>query len=103
MLIRVDQESALDAPGRANRLPSIDLLRGLVIVLMALDHSRDYFGFAPFDPLDLGRTTPLWFMTRWVTHFCAPVFVFLAGTGAYLWASRGRTRGELCRFLLTRG
>lgn len=99
MVLQPDIESL----GRAERLPSIDLLRGLVIVLMALDHARDYYGFASFDPLDLERTTPLWFMTRWVTHFCAPVFVFLAGTGAYLWGSRGRTRREVSVFMLTRG
>jgi len=92
----------LDA-GRSERLVSIDLLRGLVIVLMALDHARDYYGLSIGDPLDLATTTPLLFMTRWVTHFCAPVFVFLAGTGAYLWGSRGKSRAQVAAFLLTRG
>jgi uncharacterized membrane protein len=87
------------------RLDSVDFLRGLVMVIMALDHVRDFFNIDArfFDPSDLTRTTPLLFFTRWITHFCAPTFVFLAGTGAYLWASRGRTKAELSRFLVSRG
>jgi len=85
------------------RLDSVDLLRGLVIVIMALDHARDYFTEVRFDATDLTQTTAALFLTRWITHFCAPVFVFLAGTSAYLYASRGRSRGEVSRFLLTRG
>ena len=84
------------------RLSSIDMLRGLVIVLMALDHTRDYFGAALFDPEDLAKTTPLWFATRWITHLCASTFVLLAGTSAFL---RGTKHGvpALSRYLLTRG
>jgi uncharacterized membrane protein len=73
------------------------------MVIMALDHTRDYFSNARFDPLDLSQTTLALYLTRWVTHFCAPVFIFLAGTGAYLSLARGKTKRELSRFLWTRG
>ncbi len=91
------------AEKKAVRLNSVDLLRGIAMVIMALDHVRDYFHTARFDPLDLTQTTSLLFITRWVTHHCAPAFVFLAGTGAFLSLSRGKTKSELSRFLLTRG
>ena len=87
------------------RVDAIDLLRGIVMVVMLLDHTRDFVhasGVA-YDPADLSRTTPLLFATRWVTHFCAPIFVFLAGTGSFLYGARGKTAGELSRFLFTRG
>jgi uncharacterized membrane protein len=86
-----------------SRLASVDLLRGLVMVLMALDHTRDFFTNAFFNPLDLAYTTPALFFTRWITHFCAPVFVLLAGAGAYLYGARERTNAEVARFLFTRG
>ena len=89
----------------ASRVNSIDLLRGIVMVVMMLDHTRDFVHNAAlrFDPLDLTQTNPLLFLTRWITHFCAPTFVFLAGTGAYLQFARGKSKSDLSRFLITRG
>jgi uncharacterized membrane protein len=73
------------------------------MVLMALDHTRDFFTNAFFNPLALAQTTPALFFTRWITHFCAPIFVLLAGVGAYLYGARGRTHVEVARFLFIRG
>ncbi len=84
------------------RVDHVDLLRGLVMVIMVLDHVRAYFSGAHFDPTDLTRTTPALFATRWITHYCAPTFVFLAGASVWIAGTR-RTRGELARFLLSRG
>lgn len=72
---------------KTRRIDSIDVLRGLVMVIMALDHVRDYFHQSA-NPLDLATTTPFLFFTRWITHFCAPVFVFLSGTSIYLQSLR---------------
>jgi uncharacterized membrane protein len=94
------QESGLTAGAR---LDSVDRLRGLVMVLMALDHSRGYFTSPFVDPTDLEHASAALFLTRWVSHLCAPTFIFLAGTGAYLAASRGKSKPELSWFLLTRG
>lgn len=89
----------MDKPAR---LASIDVLRGCVIALMALDHTRDFFGPTPFNPEDLGATTPAWFWTRWITHLCATTFVLLAGCSAFL---RGQSCGTaaLSRYLASRG
>lgn len=87
------------------RIEAIDLLRGLVIMLMILDHVRDYFHASAwqFDPLDPTRTTALLYATRWVTHLCAPSFVFLAGVSAWLKFDREKDAARLSRFLLMRG
>ena len=84
------------------RLDAVDVLRGVVMILMALDHTRDYFGSAAANPTDLATTTAALFFTRWVTHVCAPVFFLLTGTGAYL-SLRRQSPAALSRFLLTRG
>jgi len=91
---------SLCSAGRA-RLDSIDLLRGLVMILMALDHTRDFFGTSGINPRDVAE--PALFLTRWITHFCAPIFIFLAGLSAYLYGTRGRSTADVSRFLLTRG
>ena len=92
------------------RIDSIDMLRGMVMVIMALDHVRDFFhrvvveggGELATGPTDLATTTPALFFTRWITHFCAPIFVFLAGTSVYLLGLK-KTKKELSSFLLKRG
>ena len=78
-------------------------MRGLVIVLMVIDHARYFLSSARFDPTDPAQTTTTLFFTRWITHFCAPVFMLLAGVGAYLSLGRGRTQADVSWFLLTRG
>lgn len=92
-------------PGEGRRIEAVDLLRGFVIILMVLDHTRDYVhpsGYGP-DPLDPLTTTPLLYATRWVTHLCAPIFVFLAGASAWLQMNSGKAMPVLSRFLFQRG
>jgi uncharacterized membrane protein len=88
-------------PGKT-RIASIDLLRGLVMLIMAIDHLRDMLHLGHPNPTDLHTTTPVLFFTRWVTHFCAPTFVFLSGISAFL-AGRRRSKDELAGFLIKRG
>ncbi|HXM60850.1 MAG TPA: heparan-alpha-glucosaminide N-acetyltransferase domain-containing protein [Terriglobales bacterium] len=86
----------------AGRIVSLDIMRGLVMVIMALDHTRDFFTNLRFEPERLAQTYYALFFTRWITHFCAPLFFFLAGTGAFFYGRR-RTPQALTRFLWTRG
>jgi uncharacterized membrane protein len=90
-------------PQIAERVYSVDLLRGVIMVIMALDHVRDYVSGLQFPPEFLARTWPALFYTRWITHFCAPWFCFLAGTGAYLALSRGRSPSQIRGLLWKRG
>jgi uncharacterized membrane protein len=96
--------AALSPDRKTYRVESIDLLRGAIMIIMALDHVRDYFHASAFlyDPTDLTQTSFPIFMTRWITHYCAPVFMFLSGTSAYLVGIR-KGKKALAKFLLTRG
>jgi len=89
---------------KRNRVSSIDILRGIIMLIMALDHTRDYFHVKGIseDPANLATTTPALFFTRWITHFCAPVFIFLSGLSAFI-SGQGKTKKELSKFLITRG
>jgi uncharacterized membrane protein len=98
----MQQSATLSAP-RPARVHTIDIVRGLAMVVMALDHVRDFWNFTPFQPDDLTQTTPLLFFTRWVTYFCAPTFVFLSGVSIWLSQQRRGSRGAISRLLLTRG
>jgi uncharacterized membrane protein len=91
--------------GKPARIAAVDALRGLAIVLMAIDHIRDFVHAAAMtgSPTDLSRASTAVFLTRWITHFCAPAFAFTAGMGACFWLDRGHTRPQLSRFLATRG
>ncbi len=91
-------------PSGKQRISSIDILRGVIMLIMALDHTRDFFHNAgpTGDPTNMATTTPILFFTRWITHFCAPNFVFLSGISAYIAGTR-RTKSELSTFLIKRG
>jgi uncharacterized membrane protein len=102
MAVSAIPDRAVPAP----RIQSVDALRGAIMMLMAIDHIRDYVARSAqqFLPTDLTRTTPAIFLTRWTTHFCAPVFMLTVGLGAYLWMTRGHhSKGELSRLLISRG
>jgi uncharacterized membrane protein len=89
-------------PAQRVRIESIDVVRGVIMIIMALDHTRDFFGNSGLNPTDPATTTIPLFFTRWITHFCAPVFFLLTGTGAYL-SLRRKSKRELSWFLFTRG
>ena len=93
--------SVLSAP--VARIVSVDVLRGIVMVIMALDHARDFLTNHPFAPEDLTHTSGALFFTRFITHYCAPVFAFLAGTGAFLSTRRGKSLQQVSWLFLTRG
>jgi len=92
-------------PERRERIIALDLLRGLMVALMVLDHTREYFSAQAlqFDPLDIAMTSAWLFATRWITHLCAPTFVFLAGASVHLQRAAGKSEGTVRRLLLTRG
>lgn len=96
-------ERAGSVPNRSPRIISVDFMRGLVMIIMAIDHSRDFLTNVPFQPENIAHTWPALFFTRWITHFCAPMFFFLAGTGAYLLKRKTGSIGTVSRFLWTRG
>ncbi|MEJ7812521.1 MAG: heparan-alpha-glucosaminide N-acetyltransferase domain-containing protein [Gemmatimonadaceae bacterium] len=89
-------------PAARTRLESVDVVRGVIMIIMALDHTRDFFGMPGQSPTNLATATAALFLTRWVTYFCAPVFFLLTGTAAYL-SLRRKSTSELSRFLFTRG
>lgn len=97
-----NNQAAIPIPGTKYRIESIDILRGLIMLIMAIDHTRDFFhAFSP-KPANLATTTPILFFTRWITHFCAALFVFLSGVSVNLAGTR-RTKKQLSAFLIKRG
>src|ERR1700710_2054365 len=94
--------TATGVPVKKYRIESIDVIRGIVMLVMAIDHVRDFLHAGHPEPTDLAITTPILFFTRFITHFCAPTFVFLSGISAYLAGTR-RTRNQLSSFLIKRG
>lgn len=100
-----DASVAQPVSASGQRLATIDILRGLIIVIMVLDHVRDYTHISGFkiNPLDFQQTHTVLYLTRWVTHLCAPTFIFLAGVSAWLQNVRGKSGAALSGFLLTRG
>jgi uncharacterized membrane protein len=99
----VTASSVLASKPASHRLESIDLLRGLLMLLMALDHTRDFFSVPTGDPTDPLTSWPALFATRWITHLCAPGFIALAGISVYLQRQRGKSAEQMTRMLVTRG
>ncbi len=100
--LSAERPQTASATSNRARLEAIDVVRGVIMIIMALDHTRDFFGIPGQNPTDLANATAGLFLTRWVTYFCAPVFFLLTGTGAYL-SLRRKSPGELSRFLFVRG
>jgi uncharacterized membrane protein len=98
----LDHLTASSATSTRARIESVDVVRGVIMIIMALDHTRDFFGMPGQNPTDLSTASAALFLTRWITFFCAPVFFLLTGTGAYL-SLRRKSPSELSRFLFTRG
>ncbi|RYD56650.1 MAG: DUF1624 domain-containing protein [Sphingobacteriales bacterium] len=92
----------MPAANKSRRILSIDILRGIVMVIMALDHARDFFSGYRFSPTDMDHANTPMFFTRWITHFCAPVFIFLSGTSAFL-SAQNKSKYDTAKFLVTRG
>ncbi|MEW6737545.1 MAG: heparan-alpha-glucosaminide N-acetyltransferase domain-containing protein [Acidobacteriota bacterium] len=101
--IAIEEKTPNNVTVTKRRIESVDLLRGIVMVLMALDHVRHFFTNVPFQPENMQSTNGILFFTRWLTHFCAPIFFLLAGTGASLALLQGKSLAELSHFLWTRG
>jgi len=97
-----DRNVSVTAPAPRVRIESVDVVRGVIMIIMALDHTRDFFGIPGQNPVDLSTASAALFFTRWITNICAPVFFLLTGTGAYL-SLRRKSPRELSRFLFTRG
>jgi uncharacterized membrane protein len=93
----------MDTGKLKERIYSIDFVRGVVMIIMLLDHTRDFVHTGGFDPTDLSKTNVPLFLTRWITHYCAPTFVFLSGISIYLQKQNGKSNGDLARFLISRG
>lgn len=103
--VRTDLPNPSYAELRIGRIASVDVLRGFIMIVMALDHVRDFTNRNAMEalPTDLDATTPAIFFTRWITHLCAPAFALTAGASAWFWWKNGRTRWALSKFLITRG
>jgi uncharacterized membrane protein len=92
-----------DALTNTERVSAIDIVRGLIMVIMALDHTREFWGATPVRPEDVSQTSALLFFTRWITHLCAPGFIFLSGVSIYLYQTRKEIKSAASVFALTRG